>query len=205
MPPLSTPLHPTPNFDACVAEPAVQYSLFDGGGREAIVNVASVPQRSPFRYPGGKTWLVPRVRQWLRAQPTRPGLLLEPFAGGGIVSLTAAFERLTERVQMIEIDPQVAAVWQTILSDDAGWLGEAIVNFSLTPDNALAALAETCEETRCVAFRTILKNRINRGGILAPGAGIIKQGENGKGLASRWYPETLRRRILEIAALRETY
>jgi DNA adenine methylase len=28
-----------------------------------IVNVASVPQRSPFRYPGGKTWLVPIVRQ----------------------------------------------------------------------------------------------------------------------------------------------
>ena len=26
------------------------------------VNVASVPQRSPFRYPGGKTWLVPQVR-----------------------------------------------------------------------------------------------------------------------------------------------
>ena len=30
-----------------------------------IVNVASVPHRSPFRYPGGKTWLAPRVRQWL--------------------------------------------------------------------------------------------------------------------------------------------
>ena len=169
---------------------------------EAIVNVASVPQRSPFRYPGGKTWLVPRVRQWLRAQPTRPGLLLEPFAGGGIVSLTAAFERLADRVHMVELDPQVAAVWQTILSGDAAWLGEAIVNFSLTPDRALAALAETCEETRCAAFRTILKNRINRGGILAPGAGIIKHGENGKGLASRWYPETLRRRILEIAVQR---
>ena len=24
-----------------------------------VVNVASVQQRSPFRYPGGKTWLVP--------------------------------------------------------------------------------------------------------------------------------------------------
>jgi hypothetical protein len=25
------------------------------------VNVAAVPLRSPFRYPGGKTWLVPRM------------------------------------------------------------------------------------------------------------------------------------------------
>jgi len=201
--PLPTPLLPMPNSDAHVAEPVVQYSLFDGVGREAIVNVASVPQRSPFRYPGGKTWLVPRIRQWLRSQPTRPGLLVEPFAGGGSVSLTAAFERLADRVHMVELDPQVAAVWQTILSEDAAWLGETIVSFPLTPENALAALAETCQETRCAAFRTILKNRINRGGILAPGAGIIKHGENGKGLSSRWYPETLRRRILEIAALRE--
>lgn len=29
-----------------------------------VVNVASVPQRSPFRYPGGKTWLVPTARRW---------------------------------------------------------------------------------------------------------------------------------------------
>jgi hypothetical protein len=32
-----------------------------------VVNVSTVPHRSPFRYPGGKTWLVPRVRDWLGA------------------------------------------------------------------------------------------------------------------------------------------
>ena len=30
----------------------------------------------------------------------------------------------------------------------------------------------------------------------------MKQGENGKGLLSRWYPETLRKRILDIGAIR---
>jgi DNA adenine methylase len=30
----------------------------------------------------------------------------------------------------------------------------------------------------------------------------MKAGENGRGLASRWYPETLRRRILAITAVR---
>ena len=43
------------------------------------VNVASVPQRSPLRYPGGKTWLVPHVRHWLGSGCD---LLVEPFAGG---------------------------------------------------------------------------------------------------------------------------
>jgi DNA adenine methylase len=35
---------------------------------------------------------------------------------------------------------------------------------------------------------------------MAPGAGIVKSGENGKGLASRWYPQTLAQRIRAINA-----
>jgi DNA adenine methylase len=31
----------------------------------------------------------------------------------------------------------------------------------------------------------------------------MKYGENGRGLKSRWYPDTLRRRILDIARIRE--
>lgn len=50
------------------------------------VNVASVPQRSPFRYPGGKTWLVPYIREWLQSKTMPPARLTEPFAGRAIVS-----------------------------------------------------------------------------------------------------------------------
>jgi len=127
---------------------------------------------------------------------------VEPFTGGGIVSLTAAFERLADHVLMVELDPQVAAVWRTILDGDAAWLADRIIGFDLTPESATVALGDMGGGTREAAFRTILKNRINRGGILAPGAGVIKHGENGKGLLSRWYPETLKRRILDIDAVR---
>src|ERR1043165_2468876 len=95
--------------------------------RGGVVNVASGPQRSPFRYAGGKTWLVPRVRLWLRARPTE---LIEPFAGGGIVGLPAAAERLAGHVTMVELDEQVAAVWRAIINDGEGaWLAERIVGF----------------------------------------------------------------------------
>lgn len=43
--------------------------------KKAPTNVAQVRQLSPFRYPGGKTWLVPEVRKWLtafRPSPPRP-------------------------------------------------------------------------------------------------------------------------------------
>ena len=46
---------------------------------EEVVNVAAVAHRSPFRYPGGKTWLVPRIRRWLRSLNPRPRELAEPF------------------------------------------------------------------------------------------------------------------------------
>ena len=175
------------------------------GSTIRIVNVASVPQRSPFRYPGGKTWLVPRTRQWLTSLPYQPAEFIEPFAGGAIIGLTVAAEGLADHVTLVELDEAVAAVWQTILHDDGGgeWLAEQIVRFHLTPESAQTVLQQTPPSTRERAFQTILKNRVNRGGILAPGAGLIKVGENGKGLHSRWYPETLQRRILDIVKIRE--
>ena len=169
----------------------------------AIVNVASVPQRSPFRYPGGKTWLVPRIRTWLRSLPARPHRFIEPFAGGGIVSLTVAFEDLADDITMVELDEQVAAVWETIINGDALALAEKIVRFDLNPASLEAVLTQQATDVANLAFQTILKNRTNRGGILAPGAGRVKYGENGKGLLSRWYPETLSRRIREIVQIRD--
>jgi DNA adenine methylase len=169
-----------------------------------IVNVASVPQRSPFRYPGGKTWLVPALRVWLRSFPSSPATFVEPFAGGGIIALTVAFEELADRVLMVELDEQVAAVWKTVLdTEDAAWLASRIVNFELTGDSARAELARPASVLREVAFRTILKNRVCHGGIMAHGSGFIKLGENGKGIRSRWYAGTLRRRILDLARVRD--
>ena len=176
-----------------------QLTLFDPSlGR--VINVASVPQRSPFRYPGGKTWLVPRIRQWLK----RPaGEFIEPFAGGGIISLTVAAEQLAAHVTMVELDEQVAAVWRAVIEDgDGAWLAERIVNFDLTQASLRDVLAKETGSVRERAFQTILKNRTFRGGILAPGAAPLKQGENGRGIHSRWYPETLKRRILSIDAIR---
>ena len=170
---------------------------------DTIVNVASVPQRSPFRYPGGKTWFVPRLRAWLASLSIRPQTFIEPFAGGGIISLTVAFEQLADHVIMVELDPQVAAVWRTILEGDAAWLARSIIDFNMGEETLTDALERSAETTEELAFQTILKNRTYRGGILAPGAGRIKYGENGKGVLSRWYPATISRRILDIAAIRE--
>ncbi len=181
----------------------MQLSLFENDD-ERIVNVASVRQRSPFRYPGGKTWLIPKVKRWLGTLSPMPGELIEPFAGGASISLTAAAEQLVQHVTMVELDAAIASVWQTILSgDDGKWLAERILTFELTPEMTRDFLARTNLTLKEQAFQTILKNRVSRGGIMAPGAGLIKEGEAGKGLRSRWYPETLHNRVLDIAKYRE--
>lgn len=170
-----------------------------------VVNVASVPQRSPFRYPGGKTWLVPYIRRWLRTTPQPVNTFVEPFCGGASVGLTVAFERLAETVVLAELDADIAAVWSVILAGDAEGLARRILEFTMTPNTLNAALERAAETPSMeeIAFATILRNRVNRGGILAAGAGRVKQGENGKGLQSRWYPATLARRIRDIHAVRE--
>jgi DNA adenine methylase len=168
-----------------------------------VVNVASVPQRSPFRYPGGKTWFVPTFRQWMSRFDSPKITLIEPFAGGGIISLTAAFENLAKKVLMVELDEEIAAVWNTIINQGEGeWLAGKIVNFDLTVENAKKIIEQDNPSVKERSFITILKNRIYHGGILANGSGMLKRGENGKGIASRWYPETLRKRIENIGVVR---
>ena len=170
---------------------------------DKVVNVASVRQRSPFRYPGGKTWLVPYVRQWLSSLPGKPRSFVEPFAGGAIVGLTVAAEKLAGEVILGELDKGVSAVWHTILGEDAEWLAEEILRFRITRAAVVRRLARRPGTRRELAFQTLLRNRVQRGGILAPGASLIRGGENGRGVASRWYPVTLARRIREIAAIRD--
>lgn len=167
------------------------------------VNVASIPQRSPFRYPGGKTWLIPYIREWLGKKKRVPSRLIEPFAGGAIVSLTAAFERLAKHVVFAELDESVASVWKVVLNGEAEWLAKEILNFDLSYKAVKRVLNHLPQNLRHQSFQTILRNRVQRGGIMAAGAGLIKEGENNKGLHSRWYPETLARRIRDINRLKD--
>lgn len=166
------------------------------------VNVSKVRQLSPFRYPGGKTWLVPEIRSWLASLSYKPKYFIEPFAGGGIASLTVAVEDLADMVLMVELDPDVASVWKTIL-EEPDYLCSRILNFEVNYDNVVEIIDNEPKMIRERAFRTIVKNRTQRGGILAPGASLVKSGENGKGLRSRWYPETLVKRIRLIHEYRD--
>lgn len=163
--------------------------------RIPAVNVSTVPQRSPLRYPGGKTWLIPHIREWLGQTKTR--LLIEPFAGGGTVSLTAVMEDLAEYAIMIEIDRDVAAFWHAALRVGSP-LSQWVKDFEPTRQGLRELESQDPLNGDEHGFRTLVLNRTRRGGILAPGASFSRSGENGKGILSRWYPDTLAGRLKGI-------
>ena len=167
-----------------------------------VVNVAKVQQLSPLRYPGGKTWLVPEIRRWLRGLSGRPKVFVEPFAGGAIAALTAVMLGHVDRAVIAELDADVAALWQCILND-SDWLSDRIRKFEPSRENVISVLEGKSTNHRDLAFQTLVRNRTQRGGIMASGAGLMNNGEKGKGVASRWYPDTLVTRISRIHNFRE--
>ncbi len=158
--------------------------------------------RSPFRYPGGKSWMLPELRSWLESRAKPRPLLIEPFAGGASASLYAVSEKLVDRAVLIELDPDIAIVWKTALGESAQSLCRLINEFAMTTESLDAAIARSDSSEVERAFAVLLRNRTNHGGIIAQGAGRLKKGEAGKGLLSRWYPSTLVSRINSIHALR---
>ena len=152
-------------------------------------------KEAPCVIQGGKTWLIPHIREWLAHADAR--FLIEPFAGGGIVTLTAIAENLVDEAVMLEIDRDVAAFWCGAF-ESGTTLAEWVQQFEPTLESLSKLLNEPPKSLEAHAFRTLVLNRTRCGGILAPGASFSRQGENGKGLLSRWYPDTLAKRLLDL-------
>lgn len=112
--------------------------------------------------------------------------------------MTAVMEGLVERCLMAELDRDVAAFWHAALRH-APELCERVLRFKPTREAVSALSRERPGDVIAHGFRTLVLNRTRRGGILAPGASLPRVGENGKGVASRWYPETIAGRLRELA------
>jgi DNA adenine methylase len=163
------------------------------------VNVATVLQRSPLRYAGGKTWLVPTFKRWWQSLQPKPRLLVEPFVGGGIISLTAVFENLVDHAVMVELDKDVAAVWQSIINGDGQWIADQILHFHLTKELVIAEIDQPPRDLKHRAFQTILKNRTFYGGVLTDEAArFLRCGESGERILNNWWPRALAKRLRHL-------
>ena len=132
----------------------------------------------------------------------KPAVLIEPFAGGAAVVLMAVNEKLVGAAHFAELDQDVAAVWQSILDGRAAWLADQVRQFKVGRRAVKAKLKEIPGSLDARALQCLVRNRTARGGVLQSGAGLLRDGD-GRGIASRWYPQTLAARILAVSELKQ--
>ena len=105
-----------------------------------------------------------------------PHVLIEPFAGGGIVSLTAVMEGLVHQSIMVELDHDVAAFWHAALREGET-LRKWIKEFTPTREALMKFEQSSINGVDEHGFRTLVLNRTKRAGILARGASFCRNGE----------------------------
>ena len=85
-----------------------------------------------------------------------------------------------DRAVLCERDPDVSNLWRCML-DDAEGLARRVERFAATPENVRAVIAAADVSGMDAAFRTLLWNRISRGGIMAKGRFGDEAGREWKG------------------------
>jgi DNA adenine methylase len=155
---------------------------------------------SPFRYPGGKTWLTPLIVRWLAG---KVDCIVEPFTGGGNVSIAALSLDLAGFAFLAERDPKVATVWKVMLNGCCDRLVKRVLDLEMSRRSVAAVLRDPSNESIDLAFKTLVRNRVSHGGVIAKGSGLLKNGDSGQGLSSRWYPKTLAARIGHVNSLKD--
>lgn len=157
---------------------------------------------SPLRYPGGKRRLVPYLAAALVANELRPGLFVEPFAGGASVSLELLRGGLVERIAISDSDPLVAAFWTTVF-EDPDWLCRQIENITVDLDGWRRMKRGRYTTRRSLALACLFLNRTSFNGALHPRAGPIggQKQTSDYTLDCRFPRSTLVRRVRACAAL----
>ena len=151
---------------------------------------------SPLRYPGGKRRLVPYVAETLAANSLRPDLFVEPFAGGASVSLELLDARLVDRIGIADMDPMVAAFWETVFFD-ADWLCKRIEDVPVDLETWTKMKRGKFRSRRSLALACLFLNRTSFNGALHRRAGPIggKAQRSAYAIDCRFPRATLIRRV----------
>lgn len=161
--------------------------------------------RSPLRYPGGKSKLIPYIMETLKLNRLDGGVYVEPFAGGAAIAWHLLFEDQVERVYINDLSPSIFAFWYSVLNC-TDHLCDLIENTPVTIDewykqrdiqnSTNASLIER-------GFSTFFLNRTNRSGIIKAGViGGLSQ-EGSYKIDCRFNKAALTERINNIANRKE--
>ena len=167
---------------------------------------------SPLRYPGGKSRIANFIKLLMIKNDLVGGEYAEPYAGGAGVALFLVIEGYASRVHINDLDQSIYAFWHAVVKNTDA-LCKLIEETEVTIDEwkRQRAIQQELRKTNLskegllrLGFSTFFLNRTNRSGIVR-GGGVIGglEQESKWGIDSRYYVETLIKRIERIASHRD--
>lgn len=161
-------------------------------------------QLSPYRYPGGKSKMIPRIVGYLH--PYYRGLLTSPFCGGASFELSMLHANEFEKIHLNDLDYGVYSLFSESV-DDPSRLIKLIEESHLDHDlfylareqhkNGYAGL-----ERHHAAFMSLSANRLSYSGLFTSNPLGGKNGSLEK-LTARFNKQSIIKRIQWIHSMRE--
>jgi len=164
--------------------------------------------KSPFRYPGGKAYLLPEIADAIRSSGAQISYYAEPFAGGAGAAIELLSLGAVNKVFLNDADPRIAAAWQAMLYESAAFI-DLLQGASLSLEtwhhyNDLVKNPSLANSKLELGFATFFMNRTNRSGIVLGAGPIGGYEQKGKWkLGVRFYRETMEKRVRWLAERRE--
>ncbi len=131
---------------------------------------------SPLRYAGSKKNLAPYLHQIIKYNKIKPTILVEPFVGGGSVTLYFLKNNIVEKAIISDKDPLIFSFWKTVFTNS-----EYLIDFVKHVDVNLETfyeykkIARNCKKYKNekLAEACIFLNRTSFSGLLTDEAGPL--------------------------------
>ena len=163
-----------------------------------------MPNRTPLRYPGGKSLMTPFFIDLFKANDMSDISYAEPYAGGAGAAINLLLDGYVQRILINDASIPVFSFWKYIKKENSHFI-DAILdcNVSLTDWKRMHNIVKTAKEPSFeLAFATFFLSRTNRSGIINAGpiGGSSKQQQNKATykIDCRFNKEDLARRVADI-------
>lgn len=162
--------------------------------------IRTVDYLSPFRYPGGKSFLTGYLASIAKQLPTtRDTHYLEPYCGGAGAALGLLAQNAVSKIHLNDRDIRVYSAWKAIIDETQRFI-ETLDSVPVTIETwrKCRDLVEASSEKYSfeLGFATFFINRTSRAGIVL-GSGPIggyKQQGHWK-IDARYYGQTIKKRL----------
>jgi len=165
----------------------------------------TVEYLSPFRYPGGKSFLTGYLASVAQRLPgNKDAHYLEPYCGGAGAALGLLAQNAVTKVHINDGDIRVYSAWRAILNENERFIRELDarpVTIDTWHDCREIVATPSDEYSFELGFATFFINRTSRAGIILGSGPIGGYAQSGNWrIDARYYRDTIRKRLKWVGA-----